>query len=656
MGLGRELQCLRGRSGAGEWYGVGVWGCAHERGRGLSRYRPFPPAEWSDCIVPQRSDLVLSCMWTSLGGPGDAYVWREDPWPMRTLLWEGGGGLETTGLREDGNNTGKSTGRSGRQNAATQRNMRREGRVTVQGPVKAQQPDGMSHRGGLAMAPSPPPHPPSKSFRSPSFILPPHPSAAPPTPLPINTPTSPAHAAAPPPAPGTPHTSAPPLPLLPPGGHRVHCVCVCVCPGAFNQIGKFYVGPDLRLRARCFSWCRTANCLFVDSPVMTGFSYQTNASGGFDRDRVEYTATSAAAAEQVLQVLLQFLRLWPEHRRAPYYVQGLSYAGIYVPHMARAVLRHNRRGGAPRIDLRGIAAGDPVMDNAYQYPTYAPALEALGLLMEDEARRVDAIMRRAARWSARDCARSFAEWNRVWNDDGGSSCAPHCEFLFRRFTGSENTEHVLLGAQPRAFAHFRRFLMGHVAAFHVAGSPVLRGPGPALAEGGAVYAAMVRSGDLCGPSAPLYASLFLDEGLDVVVYAGNMDPLLGPAMTAAGVRAAWDYAAANVSGGAAARAAFYRREKQVWRIAATDAAPAGYAKCLERPGHRFCYVVVRGAGHEAASYAPRAMYDLNERFLHRRAFAGDAPAGGTPQCAPCGGAPPFAGGAVAACADVPPLW
>ena len=54
----------------------------------------------------------------------------------------------TTGLRERGNDTSKSTGRSGQQKAATRRNMRREERVTVQGPVKEQQPDGMSHRGG----------------------------------------------------------------------------------------------------------------------------------------------------------------------------------------------------------------------------------------------------------------------------------------------------------------------------------------------------------------------------------------------------------------------------------------------------------------------------------------------------------------------------
>ena len=54
----------------------------------------------------------------------------------------------TTGLRKRGNDTSKSTGRSSRQKAATRRNMRREERVTVQGPVKEQQPDGMSHRGG----------------------------------------------------------------------------------------------------------------------------------------------------------------------------------------------------------------------------------------------------------------------------------------------------------------------------------------------------------------------------------------------------------------------------------------------------------------------------------------------------------------------------
>ena len=53
-----------------------------------------------------------------------------------------------SGLRKHGNDTSKSTGCTGRHKAATRRNMRREETVTVQGPVKKQQPDGISHRGG----------------------------------------------------------------------------------------------------------------------------------------------------------------------------------------------------------------------------------------------------------------------------------------------------------------------------------------------------------------------------------------------------------------------------------------------------------------------------------------------------------------------------
>ena len=66
------------------------------------------------------------------------------------------------GLREGGNDASRSTGRSGRQNAATRRNMRREDWGTFQGPVEGQQPHGMAHGGssppavnGTGNSPSP---------------------------------------------------------------------------------------------------------------------------------------------------------------------------------------------------------------------------------------------------------------------------------------------------------------------------------------------------------------------------------------------------------------------------------------------------------------------------------------------------------------------
>ena len=84
-------------------------------------------------------------------------------WCARGLFWENcvmqhvffppSRTARTTALCERGNNTSWCTG-SSRQKAATRRNMRREERVTVQGPVNEQQPDGMSH-GGYSAPPPP---------------------------------------------------------------------------------------------------------------------------------------------------------------------------------------------------------------------------------------------------------------------------------------------------------------------------------------------------------------------------------------------------------------------------------------------------------------------------------------------------------------------
>eukprot|EP00418_Pyrodinium_bahamense_P052252 CAMPEP_0179158472 /NCGR_PEP_ID=MMETSP0796-20121207/77329_1 /TAXON_ID=73915 /ORGANISM="Pyrodinium bahamense, Strain pbaha01" /LENGTH=253 /DNA_ID=CAMNT_0020860147 /DNA_START=29 /DNA_END=787 /DNA_ORIENTATION=+ len=253
--------------------------------------------------------------------------------------------------------------------------------------------------------------------------------------------------------------------------------------------------------------------------------------------------------------------------------------------------------------------------------------------MEDEREAVDRIMTNASALNDVDCVASFNEWNRVWNDDWGFSCEPNCDFLFKAFTGSSNTENILLGAQPANFDYFRRFLAKHLPEFHAQGMPRTNST---LSEGGMVYLSMVQSGDFCDASAPVYTTLFLESSLDVMVYSSNLDPLIGPASAAAGVRAAWDFADKHLTGGSAAKSAFYQQKKEIWRVAPMDVEPAGYARCLRLAASRFCYVVVRNAGHETTSYAPRAAYDLNQRFIRRQPFGGHAL--GVPDCAACGGA------------------
>ena len=113
---------------------------------------PPPPAWGCRWIALPRE--ALQWPYTEGGGGVDYYCWAPlthkrhiPPHPQHSP------GTPTTGLRERGNDTSRSTGRSGRQNAATRCNMRREERVTVQGPVKEQQPDGMSHGGWIPRPP-----------------------------------------------------------------------------------------------------------------------------------------------------------------------------------------------------------------------------------------------------------------------------------------------------------------------------------------------------------------------------------------------------------------------------------------------------------------------------------------------------------------------
>ena len=99
---------------------------------------PPPPKQPSQFLSPLMAPKVPGFFW----GEGGTSSIRQLPGAANgtSRHIQHSPDTPTTGLRERGNDTSGSTGRSGRQNAATRRNMRREERVTVQGPVKKQQP------------------------------------------------------------------------------------------------------------------------------------------------------------------------------------------------------------------------------------------------------------------------------------------------------------------------------------------------------------------------------------------------------------------------------------------------------------------------------------------------------------------------------------
>ncbi|WZY74489.1 hypothetical protein YC2023_006729 [Brassica napus] len=77
-------------------------------------------------------------------------------------------------------------------------------------------------------------------------------------------------------------------------------------------------------------------------------------------DNVEKSSILATAAP----FLVQWLHRFPKYNRREIYITGESYAGHYVPQLAREIMHYNKRSKNP-INLKGIMVGNAVTDNHY---------------------------------------------------------------------------------------------------------------------------------------------------------------------------------------------------------------------------------------------------------------------------------------------------
>jgi len=250
-----------------------------------------------------------------------------------------------------------------------------------------------------------------------------------------------------------------------------------------------------------------------------------------------------------------------------------------------------------------------------------------------------------AAYQAGNCQACFDAWNSVWNDDGGLGINAG---KFYDYTGSNFTENSLIAVEPPPLDYYSVYVQRPDVqkAFHIDGLPAI-----SFDEGGLVYSTMVASGDFCANSTWLYAKLFLEENIELMIYSSTVDPLLGPPTTEAGIKSVFTYANDYVTGGPEAQKAFKAASKTIWKVQRKDIDVAGYTKCINSPvgKNRFCYGIVRNAGHMTPSFMPRASYDLLNRFVEGREFDASGELPDLPMCAQCGGAPPLAGPSLPDC-------
>ncbi|XP_073010081.1 serine carboxypeptidase 24-like [Typha latifolia] len=135
--------------------------------------------------------------------------------------------------------------------------------------------------------------------------------------------------------------------------------CSSVAYGASEEIGPFRIkrnGSSLYLNK--YSWNTEANILFLESPAGVGFSY-TNSSSDLKTSGDERTAQDA------LKFLIGWFSRFPQYKNRDFYISGESYAGHYVPQLAKKIVDYNKASSEDFINLKGFLVGNAVTDNYY---------------------------------------------------------------------------------------------------------------------------------------------------------------------------------------------------------------------------------------------------------------------------------------------------
>ena len=136
--------------------------------------------------------------------------------------------------------------------------------------------------------------------------------------------------------------------------------------GLFVELGPYVMneqslktqGPPT-LFDNPYAWTKSGSVLMFDWPPPVGFSYcdddptgKGTSCGDWDDDRFSTIAYGALAA---------WYEKFPEFAGNDLYLTGESYAGIYIPRLAKSVLE----GGdaALKARLKGFAVGDACAGN-----------------------------------------------------------------------------------------------------------------------------------------------------------------------------------------------------------------------------------------------------------------------------------------------------
>jgi serine carboxypeptidase-like clade 1 len=120
--------------------------------------------------------------------------------------------------------------------------------------------------------------------------------------------------------------------------------------GPFHFANYGTSGPAFALNN--FSWTKIANVVFVEDPPGVGFSYGPSSN---------YTTSDSQNAANNYGAVIDLLQnKFPEYASNEFYIAGESYAGIYVPTLARLILNEGKVA-----NFAGVLVGNGVTSATY---------------------------------------------------------------------------------------------------------------------------------------------------------------------------------------------------------------------------------------------------------------------------------------------------
>ncbi|MCO5556362.1 hypothetical protein L7F22_009910 [Adiantum nelumboides] len=148
----------------------------------------------------------------------------------------------------------------------------------------------------------------------------------------------------------------------------------------FYENGPFYITSNLTLVWNDYGWDQISNIIFVDQPVGTGFSYTS--------DYRDIRHDEIGVSQDLYDFIQVFLDYHPEYRSRDFFASGESYAGHYIPALAKRIQEYNAQGLA-YINLKGIAMGNGLTQPDIQYKAYGDYALQMGLIDDTAYKRIE---------------------------------------------------------------------------------------------------------------------------------------------------------------------------------------------------------------------------------------------------------------------------